>query len=84
MAPATGPLTAAEVKQIAGRAGRFGSSYGRGGVTCMHQVCSADSSLALQSMHSVRRYAELMCIRPALAGCIEIFLTCCQVLIENL
>lgn len=67
------PLTAAEVKQIAGRAGRFGSSYGRGGVTCMHQVCSADSSLALQSMHSVRRYAELMCIRPALAGCIEDF-----------
>ena len=32
------PLTAAEVKQIAGRAGRFGSSYGRGGITCMHQV----------------------------------------------
>ena len=32
------PLTTAEVKQIAGRAGRFGSSYGRGGITCMHQV----------------------------------------------
>ena len=34
------PLTAAEVKQIAGRAGRFGSSHSSGRVTCMHQVCS--------------------------------------------
>ena len=32
------PLTAAEVKQIAGRAGRFGSSHSSGRVTCMHQV----------------------------------------------
>ena len=34
------PLTAAEVKQIAGRAGRYGSSHTSGRVTCMHQVCS--------------------------------------------
>ena len=32
------PLTGAEVKQIAGRAGRYGSRYGSGRVTCMHQV----------------------------------------------
>jgi superfamily II RNA helicase len=32
------PLTGAEVKQIAGRAGRYGSRYGSGHVTCMHQV----------------------------------------------
>jgi len=35
------PLTAAEVKQIAGRAGRFGSSHSRGHVTCMHQVSTS-------------------------------------------
>ena len=45
------PLTAAEVKQIAGRAGRFGSSHSRGRVTCMHQVStSAEHSLCQVSL----------------------------------
>ena len=46
------PLTAAEVKQIAGRAGRFGSSYGRGGITCMHQVMGACLVLCASSTSS--------------------------------
>ncbi len=41
------PLTAAEVKQIAGRAGRFGSSYGRGGITCMHQVMGVSCTVCI-------------------------------------
>ena len=41
------PLTAAEVKQIAGRAGRFGSSYGRGGITCMHQVMGESCTVCI-------------------------------------
>ena len=52
------PLTAAEVKQIAGRAGRFGSSYGRGGITCMHQVmvvyCSECMLLPFGDLSRVR------------------------------
>ena len=43
------PLMAAEVKQIAGRAGRFGSSYGRGGITCMHQVMGVYCSVCVVS-----------------------------------
>ena len=34
------PLTPAEVKQIAGRAGRYGSKYHDGVVTCLHAVSS--------------------------------------------
>ena len=34
------PLTAAEVKQIAGRAGRYGSRYQEGVVTCLNAVSS--------------------------------------------
>jgi ATP-dependent RNA helicase SUPV3L1/SUV3 len=32
------PLTAPEVKQIAGRAGRFGSKFQEGQVTCLNQA----------------------------------------------
>jgi len=32
------PLTPGEVKQIAGRAGRFGTRYDAGVVTCLHRV----------------------------------------------
>jgi len=33
------PLTPGEVKQIAGRAGRYGTRYDAGIVTCLHHVC---------------------------------------------
>ena len=32
------PLTPPEVKQIAGRAGRYGSRYASGQVTCLNEV----------------------------------------------
>ena len=35
------PLTPAEIKQIAGRAGRFGSKYESGLVTCLNQARTA-------------------------------------------
>lgn len=33
------PLTPPEVKQIAGRAGRYGSKFDSGQVTCMNEAC---------------------------------------------
>ena len=45
------PLTAAEVKQIAGRAGRFGSSHASGRVTCMHQVSTLCRCHDAQTSH---------------------------------
>lgn len=39
------PLTAPEVKQIAGRAGRFGSKFQEGQVTCLNQARMLTSSL---------------------------------------
>ena len=35
------PLTPAEVKQIAGRAGRFGSKFSAGEVTCVNEASMA-------------------------------------------
>ena len=39
------PLTPSEVKQIAGRAGRFGTRFDAGIVTCLHRVRSTSRDL---------------------------------------
>ncbi len=61
------PLTPPEVKQIAGRAGRFGSRYSCGQVTCLNDVRRSSlvliSHLYLKQLHVP--YSIKLCFQPA-------------------
>jgi superfamily II RNA helicase len=47
------PLTPPEVKQIAGRAGRYGSKFACGQVTCLNEV--RGRSFAEEHTHTLRQ-----------------------------
>lgn len=53
------PLTAAEVKQIAGRAGRYGSRYQEGVVTCLNAVSSTAMHAATHRLVNKAGYSKV-------------------------